>query len=139
MEKQKRKEYARNWYLENKEERDKYRKQWYEKNKTRLQEKQLKNHEERWSYRIFKNFGINNEQYYEMEKNQKYKCAICGTTEPGGQNKKWCIDHDHETGKVRGLLCYYCNVGLGHFKDDRQFLEEAIKYLDKEQKVCYYT
>lgn len=50
-------------------------------------------------------------------------CMICGKAE------KLVVDHDHETGKVRGLLCNHCNRGLGHFRDNTQFLEDAIKYL----------
>lgn len=69
-----------------------------------------------------------------MEVAQKARCAICDTTDPGGQNTKWCIDHDHTTGEVRGLLCHYCNVGLGHFKDDQKLLTKAIDYLDKTEK-----
>jgi hypothetical protein len=50
-------------------------------------------------------------------------CMICGKEE------KLVVDHDHETGKVRGLLCNHCNRGLGHFRDSVQFLDLAAKYL----------
>jgi hypothetical protein len=51
------------------------------------------------------------------------QCSIC-KSETG-----LCIDHDHRTGNVRGLLCNSCNIGLGFFKDDLQLLKTAIKYL----------
>ncbi len=54
---------------------------------------------------------------------QKHKCAICG------DDKKLCIDHDHGTGKVRGLLCTDCNLSLGRFKDNIDILSKAITYL----------
>jgi hypothetical protein len=41
-----------------------------------------------------------------------------------------CVDHSHVTGKVRGLLCHSCNVGLGHFKDDPRFTRSATEYLE---------
>ena len=56
--------------------------------------------------------------------------------EPSSQKTgkgKMAIDHDHATGKVRGLICYNCNIGLGHFKDSIDTLERAIEYL-KESK-----
>ena len=57
-------------------------------------------------------------------------CAICGTSNAGGKWGTWIIDHDHETGAVRGLLCHQCNVGLGMLGDSRSTLVAAIEYLD---------
>lgn len=63
-------------------------------------------------------------------------CAICGVIEgtrkaPDGHKKRrnFCVDHDHTTMEVRGLLCAHCNAGLGYFKDDPARLSAAIKYL----------
>lgn len=53
-------------------------------------------------------------------------CMICGSTE------RLCIDHCHKTSKVRGILCSRCNSGLGMFRDNIEYLAEAIKYLTKE-------
>jgi hypothetical protein len=52
-----------------------------------------------------------------------HECVICGSKEP------LVIDHDHVTGKIRGMLCGHCNRGLGHFRDDPQLLEFAAQYL----------
>ena len=59
-------------------------------------------------------------------------CAICGLPPSGkGPNAVLHIDHDHKTGKVRGLLCQACNRGLGFFRDARDRLTAAIEYLCK--------
>ena len=75
-------------------------------------------------------YGISIADYDKLFKSQAGKCAICGTTEPGGHGKKHlAVYHDHITGRVRGLLCYACNTGIGCLKDDTKLLENAIQYL----------
>lgn len=69
-------------------------------------------------------YGISPERYREMLEEQGNRCAICR-----GENKRlMAIDHDHKTGKVRGLLCDSCNLSLGHIEIDG-FLEKALKYI----------
>lgn len=87
-----------------------------------------------WKWHIRKTLGVTAEQYEEMYAAQGGKCAICGTTEPGGNRKRFCIDHCHSTGSIRGLLCVSCNSGLGYFKDDTDRLTSAVAYL--EGKLC---
>ena len=55
-------------------------------------------------------------------------CAICGS--PPGK-RKLQLDHCHASGKLRGLLCHSCNVGLGSFKDDKEVMLRAIRYLEE--------
>jgi len=59
-------------------------------------------------------------------------CDICKTDTPGFGRKNFCIDHDHNTGIVRGILCQQCNIGLGNFQDNPEILQAAIKYLTKK-------
>ncbi len=73
--------------------------------------------------------GITNEDYFELLKEQNNQCAICNTK--AEENKYFHVDHDHVTGKIRGLLCKQCNHGLGNFRDTKQLLRNAIKYLDR--------
>ena len=55
-------------------------------------------------------------------------CAICGiTVDP--THKQLSVDHCHNSGKVRGLLCTLCNTALGSFKDDPELLQKAINYV----------
>lgn len=75
-------------------------------------------------------YGITLEEYNKMFKDQNGECRICGTKE--NRNKRFSVDHDHETRKVRGLLCFECNKGLGGFRDNTIFLMQAIKYLNRE-------
>lgn len=71
---------------------------------------------------------------------QRGLCAICGTTLAfppvrRGTTNAACIDHDHTTGKVRGLLCMLCNRGLGNFKDSAEALTRAAEYIVRYQPV----
>jgi hypothetical protein len=59
--------------------------------------------------------------------------AICQTDTPGKGLAMWCVDHDHRTGKVRGLLCNHCNAGLGCLRDDPAVIQSAIDYLKRHQ------
>lgn len=76
-------------------------------------------------------YKITTEDYNKILLAQGGRCKICNTDKAGGQwkNNTFFIDHDHNTGKVRGLLCCHCNIGLGKFKDDLKLLESASSYL----------
>lgn len=75
-----------------------------------------------------KSFGIGLKDYNEMLVKQGGCCAICGT-DSCSTGKSFAVDHDHQTGRIRGLLCRSCNTALGQFKDSIAMLQEAIKYL----------
>jgi hypothetical protein len=76
-------------------------------------------------------YGLNEQQYMDKIEEQHNLCAICGKKYEG---KVLCVDHDHRTGIVRGLLCGNCNLGLGNFRDDSKILQSAIAYLQKYSK-----
>lgn len=75
-------------------------------------------------------YGINLKMYNQMLTNQEECCGIC-KCHRNELRTDLHVDHDHETGKVRGLLCRDCNTGLGFFKDSLIGLEMAIQYLTK--------
>lgn len=77
----------------------------------------------RW--RIKAKYGMTLEDVQLLEDAQGGVCAICSAVPDGKLN----VDHDHETGKVRGLLCRSCNLALGFFRDSRDLLEAASAYL----------
>src|SRR5438445_9289465 len=64
----------------------------------------------------FKQKLLSKEEYDAMSEYQRGVCAICGKEPTDGE--RLAVDHDHATGRVRGLLCRGCNTGLGHFTDD---------------------
>lgn len=74
-------------------------------------------------------YGISLEEYRAMEKEQGSVCAICNQSETAKGFLRLSVDHCHETGEVRGLLCANCNRMIGMAKDDPAILEAAIRYL----------
>ena len=73
--------------------------------------------------------GLNYAERQELIANSGGQCEICGTTEPG--KRGWMVDHCHETGAVRGVLCSPCNVGIGMLGDDPSRVYAAADYLTK--------
>ena len=80
----------------------------------------------------YKNYGITFAQYNQRLKKQDYKCKICKTIED--KKRSFAVDHDHVTGKVRGLLCSRCNLMLGIAKDDINILYSGVEYLKNSNK-----
>lgn len=83
---------------------------------------------------ILKNrFGIDKDEFDAMLASQNGACKICLGVSPGASKKHFSVDHDHKTGKIRGILCHGCNAGLGMFQDNPEALIAASNYL-KEHK-----
>lgn len=105
------------------------RKKWRQNNPVRQQESNR-------NRQLLKRYGITLDDYEKMFEEQDKKCGICGTEENysghTGPRKEWSfsVDHCHETGKIRGLLCNDCNRALGLFKDSQMLLNKAIAWLD---------
>lgn len=70
-------------------------------------------------------YKMTHEEFNALKEKQQNKCAICGV-EP---KQRLCVDHCHSTGRVRGLLCRKCNLGIGYLQDSVDFLSNAINYL----------
>ncbi len=82
-----------------------------------------------------KKYGITESQYETMLAAQAGGCAICATKTPGGRSIRFHVDHDHETGTVRQLLCNTCNRLLGFAGDSIAKLRAAIDYLTQHGRV----
>lgn len=78
------------------------------------------------NYGLIRKYGIDIDKFNEMLEETNGVCQICGN-----DMKKVVIDHNHRTGKVRGIICGHCNSLLGFAKDDIKTLEMCIKYLEK--------
>jgi hypothetical protein len=125
--KERRREHSRNWYAKNKDRYKDYTRKWREKNIQRARELGLSN--QRW-----RKYRITDEQYTAMKEASAGLCAICGQAA-----KRLCIDHDHQSGRVRDLLCGQCNAGLGNFRENPATLSAAIEYLQRHMEVQRVT
>ena len=76
-----------------------------------------------------RSYGMTEEEYAHLLKMQNFRCAICKTDVPGGRYGKFHLDHNHDTGELRGLLCGRCNAALGMFCDSLKSVMRAAKYL----------
>ncbi len=74
-------------------------------------------------------YGLSRDDFREMWNLQAGRCAICLERLIDDGSRQAHVDHDHKTGRVRGILCVDCNVGLGRFKDDVSALRRAVEYL----------
>lgn len=84
---------------------------------------------------IKKFYGLSLDDYEQLLQWQDGCCAICRGLNPSLY--RLAVDHDHETGKVRGLLCSACNTGIGQFKEFEDRMLAAIQYLRDNKKVGY--
>lgn len=113
---------------------------WHKRNPERFRENQRRlNQTKGFQYRLKYNFGLTPEQYAEIAKEQNGVCAICGrpetTIDPRyGKTRQLAVDHDHATGKIRGLLCRFCNTALGLLDDDSERMEKAAAYVRKHSE-----
>lgn len=126
-----RNEHNRKYLKENPEKAKEHNDKWKERRKEYY--KRPENAIKLRNSHLKRNFNITVEEYNQMFKEQNGVCAICGSPEVSDRNFNLCIDHDHETGKIRGLLCNKCNRGLGYFLDNPKILENALKYLLKHK------
>ena len=79
---------------------------------------------------IERTYGLSWDEYTDLMDEQKGCCKLCGS-EGSGEGKRLVVDHCHDTGNVRWLLCWPCNIGLGMFKDDLTLLDKVKTYLSE--------
>lgn len=98
---------------------------YYEENRDAILERT------RW-WAIKKKYNITKEEYEALFAKQRGRCAICRVRATDAPKGFLCVDHNHKTGKVRGLLCWNCNVAIGHLRDNAKLLRKAIDYLARK-------
>lgn len=122
--------YNLEWYHKNPENAKESKKRWVDANKDKRKEYQIKYKDRQRESQYQRHYGITTQDYEEMFSNQNGVCAACGNP----QTKRLFVDHSHETGEVRGLLCHNCNAALGHAKDNVKILNNLIGYLNEHSK-----
>jgi hypothetical protein len=110
------------WHRRNPQAAREARKRSYYKHHARMKDEMY----DRW---IQKRYGITIKDYKQLEMAQGGRCAICGGP-PSGRGRLH-LDHNHSTGRIRGLLCSTCNVGIGGLRDSTDLLMAAVEYLKK--------
>ncbi len=107
------------WREKNVEHRASYDQSYYAENRKKLDH-----------IAMLRRYQMTQEEYDEMHAASQGHCAICSQ-----HKERLCIDHCHATGKVRGLLCYNCNTGLGLMRDNVDYLASAIEYLRSSRLI----
>lgn len=87
-----------------------------------------------WRSAIMRSYGLTEEDFEAILDGQNGCCAICGTTEPGANRTRFCVDHCHATGVVRGLLCNSCNRALAALGDSSDGVRRAFEYLERAER-----
>lgn len=80
--------------------------------------------------RLQRTYGLTTEAFESMLIGQGSACAICNSSDWGPKGP--VIDHDHESGVIRGIICHRCNIGIGMFDDNPKLLQNATMYLEKK-------
>lgn len=120
------------WYNENRDRLSAQKREYYAENReeilARSRRYYAENPDKHTDYHLQKSYGITLADYDAMLKAQGNRCAICGRS-PEENGQRLCVDHDHETGENRGLLCGICNLALGGFQDSAEVCWLAMLYL----------
>lgn len=140
--KRKHAERMKDWKSKNSEKVSAYHKQWREENAEHVSNyakeymadylKDPQVQAQIWERGLWKNYQLTADEFNKMWQAQDGKCLICKVElMPRGRKKNSAaVDHNHQTGAVRGLLCRLCNHGLGAFRDNPNILQSAAKYLE---------
>lgn len=118
--KQKQAEYQKAYRAKNRERLNAYDREYGKKNPSRAAERKM-----------LSKYGVGLEWYGKTLKEQGGCCAICRGSEPGQGRSRFYVDHDHQTGQVRGLLCNLCNSMIGYAREQEVILRSGIDYLAK--------
>ena len=119
--------YGRDYYAMNREEKIAYGKKWVKENP----EKYKRSYR---ASRLKRKYGLTIEQYEAIVESQDGKCLACHKVPSGkAHSSRLHLDHCHTTGRLRGMLCYQCNLALGLVRDDITVLQGLIAHLKRNQ------
>ena len=120
--------YNLKWYHDHPDESKQKHKKYAENHADEIKDRSRRFYRERY---LKRNYGLTPADYEKLFISQDGKCAICGKDLLG--KMETCIDHDHDTHIVRGLLCRKCNLGIGHLGDNAETVYSAFLYLTGER------
>lgn len=127
---ERKREKVKEWQAENREKVRGYAKKYRDANREKCRAAtkrwELEHPDQLAAYHRQRNYGLTPTQHAALLLEQDGVCAICCQTP-----KKWDVDHDHETGRVRGLLCHKCNTAIGLLGDNLTLIHSAQEYLRK--------
>lgn len=92
-----------------------------------------------WAGHLRRSYGLTPAQYREMYEQQQGRCAICSCTEAESGRGKFVVDHMHCSGRVRALLCFQCNSGIGFFSESPEALRAAAAYIESHRSAAPAT
>lgn len=126
------------WRDNNKEKMSEWYKQYRGKNRDAVRDRQKKWNNKNIIRRKLTNlnghykrtYGLSYEEVINLISLQNGLCKICG--DKLDANKQTCVDHNHKTGKVRGILCRKCNVGIGAFQENKSIMLKASHYIESD-------
>ncbi len=127
---------ARKWKIKNPEKSLEVNRNWVKRNPEASKNYHRKNRTKRLEHTAKKLYNLDSLEYRSLFLKYQNKCAVCLNEETKidhrtGNIKRLSIDHDHKTGKVRGLLCSNCNLLLGHSKENKNTLLKMIDYINE--------
>jgi len=135
--KRKKSVYDKEYAIRNKESRKEKAKKYRDDNKDMLREKHRNDYyanksrynDQSRRQRLRDRFGLTIEEYNTLLDSQNGLCKICGEKKLAKNQTRMGVDHCHDTGTIRGILCNNCNTALGYFNDSVDLLSNAIKYI----------
>jgi hypothetical protein len=130
------KEYMREYAVNYRREHPEKVKETKRKYATKHPEEIRKYEQRGYRHWVLRYYGISQKEYDAMLEKQGGKCTCCGRPNSGrmkknGEYDRMVIDHDHKTGKVRGLLCVQCNLALGVLDDSKERVELLLEYIQR--------
>ena len=115
-----------------------YKAAYYQTNKVRIRERKQAGPptsiEKMRQYSLKYNYGISPEEYAKMLHAQGNSCFLCGRPHGESMAERLCVDHNHDTGKIRGLLCRRCNVGIGYLQEDHELIRRTADYVESHSR-----
>jgi len=132
---EKRRKYVREWRIKNKDKLREQDREWKKKNRqniaTLARIRYQKNSQKELDRIRFKKYGITGEEFRTIVQKQNGRCPICSRT----IDKNLSVDHNHDTGKIRGIICNKCNLSIGNAESDPNRLRAMANYLEKNNEI----